>query len=169
MSLCAYHRRVATLSELPLTTRLFLKAYPWRRIDPIPWSPLRRPLQDARIALVTTAGLSLPGQEPFDNDVRGGDWTFREIAADADPKTLIDSHRSESYDHSGVHADANLAFPIDRIRELAEERVIGSVNHRHFSFMGSITAPGRLTARTAPIVAGALAADGVDAVLLVPI
>ena len=74
-----YHRRVATLAELPLTARLFLKAYPWRRIDPVPWSPLRRPLQDARVALVTTAGLSLPAQEPFDNEVRGGDWTFREI------------------------------------------------------------------------------------------
>jgi len=160
---------VATLAELPLTTRLFLKAYPWRRIDPVPWAPLRRPLQDARVALVTTAGLSLPEQDPFDNDVRGGDWTFREIPADADPTTLIDSHRSESYDHSGVHADANLAFPIDRIRELADERVIGSVNHRHFSFMGSITAPGRLTAHSAPAVADALAADGVDAVLLVPI
>jgi D-proline reductase (dithiol) PrdB len=160
---------VATLSELPLTTRLFLKAYPWRRIDPVPWATLRRPLREARIALVSTAGLSLPTQEPFDNDVRGGDWTFREIPADADPKLLIDSHRSESYDHGPVHADANIALPIDRIRELAAEGAIGSVNHRHFSFMGSITAPGRLTARSAPVVADALEADGVDAVLLVPI
>jgi D-proline reductase (dithiol) PrdB len=160
---------VAALSELPLTTRLFLKAYPWRRIDPVPWAPLRRPLRDARIALVTTAGLSLPTQELFDNEVRGGDWSFREIPSDVDATTLIDSHRSESYDHSGIHADANLAFPIDRIHELAKAGVIGSVNHRHFSFMGSITAPGRLTARSAPVVADALEADGVDAVLLVPI
>ena len=160
---------MAALSELPLTTRLFLKAYPWRRIDPVPWASLRRPLREARIALVTTAGLCLPTQEPFVHDVGGGDWTFREIPADADAKTLVDSHRSESYDHSGVQADANLAFPIDRIRELAAEGVIGSVNHRHFSFMGSITAPGRLTARSALAVADALEGDAVHAVLLVPI
>jgi D-proline reductase (dithiol) PrdB len=149
---------VATLSELPLPVRLFLKAYPWRRIEPVPWARLKRPLNESRLALVSTAGLVLPSQEPFDNDVRGGDWSFREIPADADMKTLVDAHRSASYDHGGVHADANLAFPIDRI-----------VNHRHFSLMGSITAPGRMTSRSAPAVADALAADGVDAVLLVPI
>lgn len=159
-----YDDSVADPSELPLTLRLFLKAYPWRRIDPVPFAPLRKPLSEARVALVSTAGLVLPGQEPFDNNVKGGDWTYREIPADADPRTLIDAHRSTSYDHSGVHADANLAFPIDRIREVA-----ANVNHRHFSFMGSITAPGQLTARSAPAVADALAADGVDAVLLVPI
>lgn len=160
---------MANVSELPLTTRLFLKAYPWRRNDPVPWAPLRKPLREAKVALVSTAGLVLPTQEPFDNDIRGGDWTFREIPSDADTKSLIDTHRSESYDHSGVHADANLAFPIDRIRELAEEGAIGSVNHRHFSLMGSITAPGRLMKQSAPAIADALAADGVDAVLLVPI
>lgn len=160
---------MATVSELPLSARLFLKTYPWRRIDPVPWSPLRRPLPEARVALVSTAGLVLPAQEPFDNDIRGGDWSYREVPSDADTRTFVDAHRSKSYDHSGVHADANLGFPIDRIRELAAEGTIGEVNRRHFSFMGSITAPGRLTARSAPAVADALAADGVDAVLLVPI
>ncbi|HEX6640862.1 MAG TPA: glycine/sarcosine/betaine reductase selenoprotein B family protein [Thermoanaerobaculia bacterium] len=160
---------MADLSELPLSLRLFVKTYPWRRIEPVPWARMRRPLREARVALVSTAGLVLPTQKPFDDNVRGGDWSFREIPCDADTKTLIDAHRSASYDHAGVHADANLAFPIDRMHELAAERAIGSVNHRHFSLMGSITAPGRMTTRSAPAVADALAADGVDAVLLVPI
>jgi D-proline reductase (dithiol) PrdB len=160
---------MAHVSELPFTVRLFLKAYRWRRIDPIPWAVPRKPLAEARVALVSTAGLVLPGQEPFDDGVKGGDWSCREIAANADTATLIDTHRSESYDHAGVHADANLAFPIDRLRELAGEGLIGSINHRHFSFMGSITAPGRLMTTSAPAVATALGDDGVDAVLLVPI
>ena len=160
---------MATVSELPLSARLFLKTYPWRRIDPVPWSPLAKPLHEARVAVVSTAGLVLPSHEPFDNEVRGGDWSYREIPSDADTKTFIDAHRSKSYDHSGVHADANLAFPIDRIRGLADDGVIGEVNHRHFSLMGSITAPGRLMKSSAPAVADALAADGVDAVLLIPI
>jgi len=160
---------MAHLSELPFTTRLFLKAYQWRRIDPVPWAAPRKPLAESRLALVSTAGLVLPGQEPFDDGVKGGDWSYREVPADADVSTLIDTHRSESFDHAGVRSDPNLAFPIDRLRELAEEGAIGSVNHRHFSFMGSITAPGRLMADTAPAVAAALAADAVDAVLLVPI
>jgi D-proline reductase (dithiol) PrdB len=160
---------VAQLTDLPLSIRLFLKTYRWRRIDPVPWAPLRRPLPEAKVAVVSTAGLVLPGQERFDNDVRGGDWSYREVPADADPASFIDAHRSASYDHGGVHADANLAFPLDRIRELAGEGTIGAVSHRHFSFMGSITAPSRLVQESAPRVADALEQDGVDAVLLVPI
>ena len=160
---------MAHLSELPLTVRLFLKAYRWRRIDPVPWAPLRRPLREARVALVSTAGLVLPSQAPFDDAVKGGDWSYREVPSDADVSMLIDTHRSESFDHSGVQRDPNLGFPIDRLRELVAEGIVGSVNHRHFSFMGSITAPGRLMATSAPEVAAALAEDGVDAVLLVPI
>jgi D-proline reductase (dithiol) PrdB len=165
-----YHsQRLARISDLPLSARLFMRTYPWRRIDPVPSAPLRKPLREAKVAIVSSAGLVLPHQERFDMEMKGGDWSSREVPSDADSTTFIDAHRSESYDHSGVHADANLAFPIDRLRELADEGLIGAVSHRHFSFMGSITAPGRLTAESAPRVADALAADMVDAVLLVPI
>jgi D-proline reductase (dithiol) PrdB len=155
---------VASLDELPLTARLFMKTYPWRRIDPVPWARLRRPVGEAKIAIVSTAGLVAPGQVPFDNGVRGGDWSYREIADSVDVATLVDTHRSESYDHGGVRADPNLAFPIDRLHEIH-----ANASHRHFSFMGSITAPGRLATISAPEVAEQLVADGVEAVLLVPI
>jgi D-proline reductase (dithiol) PrdB len=82
---------------------------------------------------------------------------------------LIDTHRSESFDHAGMLEDPNVAFPIDRVRELAEHGRIGSVNRRHLSFMGSITAPGRLIRDTAPEAANRLVADGVDVALLVPV
>lgn len=158
-----YDSPVASLTDLPLSARLFLKAYRWRRVEPVPWARLKVPLSEARIAIVSTAGLVLPSQEPFDDDVKGGDWSYREVPAEADVSTLIDTHRSASYDHSGVREDPNLAFPLDRLREIAR------VHHRHFSFMGSITAPQRLMKKSAPAVADALASDGVDAVLLIPI
>jgi D-proline reductase (dithiol) PrdB len=160
---------VGDLSEFSLPVRLFLKAYPWRRIDPIPWTPLRKPLAVCRLALITSAGLVLPGQEPFDASRRGGDPSFRDIPGDADVASLIDTHRSESFDHSGLRRDPNLAFPLDRVREMAAAGRIGSVSRRHLSFMGSITAPGRLVGDTAPRVARLLADDGVDAALLVPV
>jgi D-proline reductase (dithiol) PrdB len=160
---------VGELSEFPLATRLFLRAYRWRRIDPVPWTPLERPLAHCRLALVSSAGLVVPGQRPFDEGVRGGDPSFREIPADADPRGLIDTHRSTSFDHGGIAADPNLALPLERVRELAASGRIGSVNRRHLSFMGSITAPGRLMRDTAPVAARALADDGVDVALLVPV
>jgi D-proline reductase (dithiol) PrdB len=157
------------LSEFALPVRAFLCAYPWRRLDPVPWAPLRAPLDSARLALVTTAALVLPGQAPFDESVRGGDPSFRVIPGDADVCELRETHRSGSFDHAGVRGDPNLAFPLDRLRELAVRGRIGAVAPRHLSFMGSILAPGRLVRRTAPEAAALLVEDGVDAALLVPV
>ena len=157
------------LSEFSWSLRLFLRAYPWRRIDPVPWTPLRAPLAECRLALVSSAAFVLPGQAPFDESIRGGDPSFREIPSDADVSTLIDTHRSQSFDHTGLLRDPNLAFPIDRVRELAQEGRIGSVNRRHLSVRGSLTAPGRLIHQTAPEVARQLLDDGVDVALLVPV
>lgn len=157
------------LSEFSVPVRLFLKAYRWRRVDPVPWTPLRKPLAESRLALVSSAGMVLPEQERFDPKVRGGDVGFREIPSDIDPASLVDVHRSKSFDHAGVAADANLAFPINRARELVERGRIASVASRHLSFMGSITAPGRLMRDTAPAAARRLVADGVDVALLVPV
>ncbi len=156
-------------SEFSLTIRLFLKAYRWRRIDPVPWTPLKKPLNECRVALVSSAGFVLPEQAPFDESVKGGDPSFREIPSDTDVRRLLDTHRSESFDHAGLRQDPNLAFPLDRFRELAAAGRIGSLNGRHLSCMGSITAPGRLIANTAPPAARLLVEDGVDAAVLVPV
>jgi D-proline reductase (dithiol) PrdB len=160
---------MGSLDEFSLPVRLFLKAYRWRRIDPVPWTPLTKPLAQCRVALVSSAGFVAPGQEPFDESIRGGDVSFRDIPADADVHTLVDTHRSESFDHAGMRRDPNVAFPIDRVRELVAQGRIGSVNQRHLSFMGSITAPGRLLRQTAPEAEQRLVADGVDVALLVPV
>lgn len=157
------------LSEFSLSIRLFLKTYKWRRIDPVPWSPLKKPLSDCRVALVSSAGLVMSDQERFDESMRGGDPSFREIRGDVDVATLIDTHRSESFDHTGMEKDPNVAFPLDRLRELVERGRIGSVNPRHLSLMGSITAPGRFIKQHAPEAAQRFIDDGVDVALLVPV
>ena len=157
------------IDELPLWLRAVLLAYPWRRIDPVPVAPLRKPLPECRVALVTTAGLVPSGEPAFADHARGGDVSYRVIGAAADLTTLEEHHRSSSFDHSGIAKDRNLALPLDRLRELARERIIGEVAPRHISFMGSITAPGRLVRDTAPSAAALLEADAVDVALLVPV
>ncbi|MCH7598487.1 MAG: selenoprotein B glycine/betaine/sarcosine/D-proline reductase [Myxococcales bacterium] len=149
--------------------RMFLRAYPWRRIDPIPFVPIRKPVSESRLALISSAGFATPDQPPFDDGIRGGDSSFRTIPNDIDLKSLINTHRSDSFDHEGLERDANLAFPLDRLRELCAAGRIGSLNARHLSFMGAITAPARLTRQTAPEAVSMLVADGVDLALLVPV
>jgi D-proline reductase (dithiol) PrdB len=77
------------------------------------------------------------------------------------------SHISTNFDRTGFQQDWNVVFPLDRLRELAEEKVIGSVADYHYSFMGA-TDPIRMEA-TARNLAKIMKNDGVDAVLLVPV
>jgi D-proline reductase (dithiol) PrdB len=167
---------VARLDELELTERLFLKGYPFHKYAPRPSdplsnavTPLRKPLQDCVVALITTAGLSLPEQPPFDASIRMGDSSFREFPADISPQVLQMNQRSWAFDHRGVLQDRNLALPLDRLHEMQKRGEIGAIAPRHYSFMGSIVGPAKLIKASAPGVACRLAADGVDVVLLTPV
>jgi len=160
---------MGSLAEFPWTTRVWLARYPWRRVHPTPWSPLRKPPAESRVALGSSAGLSAPGQPPFSQSVLGGDSSFRLIPDSVPVASLHESHRSESFDHSGIEQDRNLALPLDRLHELVAQGRIGSAAPRHLSFMGSITAPGRLIRDSAPQAAAALVADQVDLALFVPV
>ncbi len=160
---------MARLSDLKPKYRVFMQTYRYRSVDFGGGARLSRPIEQARVALVTTAGFHLPDQEPFDESVRGGDDSFRIIPADADVSQLRSSHRSDAFDHAGIEADPNVALPLERLRELAAEGRIGGVAPRHLSFMGSITAPARLIRQTAPQAAELLRADGVEAVVLTPV
>ena len=75
----------------------------------------------------------------------------------------------QPYDERGLETDPNLAFPLDRFKELETEGKIGSLNHRHFSFMGSITKPDALITQSAPEVGRILKADNVDVAFLTPV
>lgn len=160
---------MATLSDLKLAYRLFMQIYPYRKLDWGAGSTLKKPIEQARIAVVTTAAFHRPNQPAFDTSIKGGDCSYRALDADVDLATLEIAHRSDAFDMRGINMDKNLALPLDRLKALAREGVIGEVAPRHFSFMGSIVTPGRLIKQTAPEVAAALLDDGVDAVLLTPV
>lgn len=147
----------------------FLLSYPKRKFNPVPWAPLKKPLSECKLALVSSAGFIAPGQGTFDHDIKGGDVSWREINYDVDVTTLIDDHHSKSYSHDGLHQDLNVGFPITRVREMAKKGRIGSVNHRHLSFNGAISATGRLATQSAPKAAKLFVEDGVDIALLVPV
>ncbi len=160
---------MARLSDLKLKYWLFMQAYPYRHIDWRPGAQLQKPLSESKIAVVTSAAFYGVDQKPFDPTIRGGDYSYREIPEDVALETLRIGHKSDAFDHTGIEKDKNLALPLDRLRELKREGVIGEVAKRHYSLMGSITAPGRLMSITAPEVAHELAEDRVDAVLLTPV
>lgn len=138
-----------------------------RGID-IPWASLVRPLRECTVALVTTAGVHLKGQTPFDMFDQQGDPSFREIP-DGPLSKLMITH--DYYDHKDADRDLNIVFPLERLHELADEGIIGGVASHHFGFMGHITGPhvATLIEQTAPEVACRLYDQGVQAVVLTPV
>jgi len=157
------------IRDLKLSLRAFMRTYPWRVINPVPMTELTRPVADCRVAVVSSAGLVVPGEPPFDPEVRGGDFSYRVIPAGVDIQRLEEHHRSDAFDHSGIETDRNMAMPLDRLHEMAAAGQIGSVAPRHISLMGSITAPGRLVKRSLPEVADLLVSDQVDVALMIPV
>ncbi len=134
----------------------------------VAFEKLGKPLSQCRVALLTTGGIHLPEQTPFDMDNPDGDATYREIPGDVDLNRIIITHKY--YDHSDADKDLNVIFPLEHFRDLVAKGVIGSVAPRHFGFMGHIDAEQLpiLNERTAPEVAAKLRANGVDFAFLTP-
>ena len=107
--------------------------------------PLPRPLPEWRVALIGMGGAHLPSQQPFNLRSRLGDDSFREIST-----------------------DPNCVFPLDKLRELEREGLIGSLSPRAFSLMGYIPRTERLLHERAPEVAAKLKKDQVDLALIAP-
>lgn len=160
---------MANLSDLKLKHRIFMETYRYRQFDWRPGTALQKPLAQSQIAVVTTAAFFSQEQAPFDASIRGGDYSSREIPLETNLDALQIGHKSDAFDHSGIERDKNLALPLERLRELKRERQIGGVAARHYSLMGSISAPARLVSVTAPEIARRLAEDQVDGVLLTPV
>ena len=133
-----------------------------------PWATLTKETNECQIALVTTGGVHLRCQPPFDMEDKDGDPTFRGIPSWVDTKDLTITH--DYYDHRDADQDINVVFPIQRLRELQAKGIIGGIAPRHFSFMGHITGRhlGTLVKRTGPEVARMLKENGAEAVFLTP-
>ncbi len=126
----------------------------------VPFTPFRGRVEEASICLVSTAGVRLKTDTPFQVE---GDATYRVISGEATGPELTfdDSH----YDHSCADRDINCIFPLDRLRELAPEKRVGGVTERHVS-MGFSQALRELRESTIPLLAREVDRVRPDAVLL---
>lgn len=120
-------------------------------------------LAQARLALVSTAGLHRRSDRPFGI----GETGYRIIPEDVHANDLVMSHISTNFDRTGFQLDMNMVFPLDRLRELVEEGFLGSIAQYHYSFMGATT-PEQMEVEARSLSA-MLKQDKVDTVLLVPV
>ena len=148
---------------MPEVEAAHLRAKPCEPFDSSPWVT-GPPLRERRIALVTSAGLHRVGDRAFSTV----DLSYRVIPGNLSADDLTMTHSSVHFDRTGFREDVNVVFPIDRLRELENESVIGSVADYHYSLMGAGWPPAAIEP-TIRELAGLLRKDGVDAVCLVPV
>ena len=129
--------------------------------DAAPWAPFKKRLSESKIAVMTTGGVYVEGQKPFETD---GDWSFREISLDTPLDQLRIAHTH--HDTSGVADDVDAVLDIHSLLEMQAEGMVGEVLTPTYSFMGYIPEPSGLIEVTAPEVAGRLKDEGVDGVII---
>jgi D-proline reductase (dithiol) PrdB len=137
----------------------------------IPWTPLPKPLSECTVSLISTAGVALKSDRPFDQEGERrnpwwGDPTHRVIpntAMEADVQ-VYHLHVDPSY----AERDLNCLLPISRLHDLVETGEIGRDAAHHYSIMGYILDPEVLLSETVPAIIQGLREDHVDAVVLVP-
>ena len=133
----------------------------------VPLLGLQKPLSACRLALITTGGVHLRAQTPFDMADSRGDPSFRPIPAQSAAEDLMITHNY--YDHRDAERDMNILFPLALGRELHERRIIAGLG-TCYGFMGHIEPPHveTLLRHTVPDVARHLRREQIDAVLLTP-
>lgn len=154
--------------------------FPWAN-DSAPFSPLAKPVSESKIALFTSSGHFVAGHdpEPFGvKDMSQEEAASRNIEFARTPPVLseipIDTPadrlrvRHPGYDVRATRQDPNCVFPMQRLRELDAENVIGELANPAYSFIGS-TSQIHLRKESIPEWIPLLKENDVDAVLLVPV
>jgi D-proline reductase (dithiol) PrdB len=150
---------------------------PQFRYDSAPWTPLAKPLNQARLTLISTGGLFVEGDDPLGPNgptqeeviPRIQEFLRRDPALVTIPKHTpphLLHVRHPGYDIRGARRDHNVVFPIDHLKALEAEGVIGQVADEAYSFVGA-TSQLRLLKEYAPEWAQRIRNQGADAALLV--
>lgn len=154
---------IRTLTDL--YSQLGYQPYQWtENPEQPPFAPVNKPLSELRIGLVASGGVYVAGQTAFHYK---DDTSFRSIPKGVSTRDLRVTHFA--YDMTDARKDPNVVFPVDTLRHLAEEGVIGGLADHLFAFMGGIYSARKVREDLAPRLTDRLLSENVDAVLLVPV
>jgi D-proline reductase (dithiol) PrdB len=138
------------------------------------WAAFEGRLADASIALVTSAGLYIEGeQEPFDLDRERAEPTWGDPTHRVIPHSVAVGALGMCHLHvnnTDVLADRNVALPIDVLDDLVAEGRVGSAAPSHVSVMGFQAAGLDVWRKeTAPAIIELLRSQQTTGVVLAPV
>ncbi len=156
---------MSPIAYIPRTREMYPDHTPYRWVvnESVPWTPLAKPLNQCKVALITSGGVHHKDQEPFHTR---DDTSHREIPKGVAVEDLRISHFG--YRTENAVKDPNCVFPIDPMRELEAEGTIGQLADPAYSFMGGIYSTRRVQEEVAPRFVQMLKDDSIDVFYLVP-
>jgi len=150
---------------IPRTRELYSSYAPYRWVvntDTPPWTPLRKPIAQSKLAVMTSGGILYRDQPRFHRE----DASYRLIPKNATPDDLSVWHFGCRT--ADAEADHNCVFPLARLRELEAEGAIGELADPAYSFMGGVYSARKVREELAPKIADDLKRAHADAFFLVP-
>ena len=123
---------MARTEDLPSSMRENLMALPCPRFEDAPFIG-RRSLDTQSVALISSAGIAHRNDPPF----APGAYDYREIDERTPDADILMSHVSVNFDRTGFQQDLEVVLPRQRLRDMADDGVIGSAAASHYSFMGA--------------------------------
>ncbi|MGH7949043.1 MAG: glycine/sarcosine/betaine reductase selenoprotein B family protein [Candidatus Binataceae bacterium] len=152
------------IEYIPRTRDLYSDFIPYRWVvnETVPFTPLRKPIRDCKVALMSSGGILYRDQPRFHRE----DASYRRIPKSARRDELGVWHFG--YPTTDAKTDPNCVFPLERMRELETEGVIRELSDPAFSFMGGIYSTRKVRDELAPRIVDELRKAHVDAFYLVP-
>ena len=138
----------------------------------IPWTALARPLSKCTVSLVSSAGIALKTDDPFDPEIETQDPWFADPSYRVLPQSVRTGDIQVCHRHinrSFAGQDLNSVLPMERLPELAELGEIGAAAPSHYSYMGYTLRPERLLRESLPGMVRQLQEEHVDMVVLIPV
>jgi hypothetical protein len=147
------------------------KTYNYAHNEEIPFAPLKKPLSQCRVTLVTTASFvrlnedGLPLEEP--GLIGTNELEVFTIPSDwPDDRILCTSQDHDRYQTD--MADVNAYFPVARMREFLEGGVFGSLSRNYYRTLPNYSHR-KTTEVDGPEILRQCREDRVDAALLTPV
>ena len=137
----------------------------------IPWTPLSKPVKQASVCMVTSAGISLKTDPPFDmerekREAVWGDRSYRAIPRGTTGDDIDVNHLH--INTNWIKQDINVMLPFDRMAEFEKEGVIGRLAPTSYSFYGFQWQNTEFLQTAIEPMSGKMKEEGVHAVLLFP-
>ena len=144
------------------------KPYRWAHFEDAPFTPLKRPLAESRIVLISTSEIARRTDEDQRTPLEKGEvGNVYPIPSDT-PLNDLYSHSLSFDKHATTLDDVNAFFPITRLQEKVADGRIGSMASDAIALYNAYSQR-RTREVDAPEVLAHCRADNVDVALLVPV